>query len=69
MANIVRPDVSVDQHPINPDGTGPNVTDVVVSRDGKGRSYRGVGTSEVERTKSIVRQIVDDPYTGEWIDK
>jgi len=64
MADLPRPDVGV----ITPQ-TEPLYTDVVISRDGKAKSYRGEGTNEVERTKSIVRQILDNPRTAEWLPK
>jgi hypothetical protein len=66
MADLPRPDVGVVRPSEEYSGSH---TDVVISRDGKAKSYRGEGSNEVERTKSIVRQIVDDPRTAEWLPK
>jgi hypothetical protein len=41
--------------------------DVVVSRDGRGRSYRANGGCVTEVVQDAVRKVLADPYSGEWI--
>lgn len=43
--------------------------DIVVHRDGKGRSYRADGGTSVELVKDAVRKVLNDPYSAEWIPK
>lgn len=42
-------------------------TDVVISRDGKAKSYRGEGSTEAARTGDVVRKIIGDAHTAEWL--
>lgn len=41
--------------------------DVVLSRDGKARSYTIVGATEAERTKDVVEKILDDHRNAEFV--
>jgi hypothetical protein len=41
--------------------------DVVISREGKGRSYRTVGGSTVDVVRDAVRKVLNDPYTAEFL--
>ena len=45
----------------------PGSVDVVISRDGKGRSYRAEGGSTVELVKDAVRKVISDAHTAEWL--
>jgi hypothetical protein len=41
--------------------------DVVISRDGKAKSYKGEGSTEAARTKHVVDQVINDGHTAEWL--
>lgn len=43
--------------------------DIVVHRDGKGRSYRAEGGTPVDLVKDAVRKVLADPYSAEWLPK
>jgi hypothetical protein len=64
---LPAPDVQVttatSRDPSAPAGS----VDVVVSRDGRGRSYRANGGCVTEVVQDAVRKILADPYSGEWI--
>jgi hypothetical protein len=60
MATLPRPDVNVTTHESGS-------TDVVISRDGKGKSYRSEKTEKNEIVKDLVEKVVNDRYTGEWL--
>lgn len=62
---LPRPDIQSSTGSFD-DGTTVH-TDVVVSRDGKGKSYRGEGSSEAARTRDVVKKILEDPHTAEWL--
>ena len=57
--DLPRPNVTVN--------TDANVTDVVISRDGKEKSYSSDGPNEAARTGEIVKKILNDNYTREWL--
>lgn len=40
---------------------------LVISRDGRGRTYEIEGSSDVEKVKNTVKKVLDDGYTGEWL--
>lgn len=61
---LPRPNVSVG---ISRGMTGKHNVDVNISRDGVGRGYRGRGSSESEAVVDVVRKILDDRSTGEWL--
>lgn len=67
--DLPRPKIDVTQSTTNNSEPTVNSThvNVVISRDGKGKSYHGTGTNTVEVVKDVVEQILNDPYTGEWI--
>lgn len=44
-----------------------NTVDVNITRDGKGRSYRGEGTNTGDAVKDAVKKILDDPYAAEYV--
>ncbi len=61
--DLPRPDVTVTEH-----HTGDSYSlDVVISRDGKPRSYTGTGSSSHGATKDAVEKLLGDPYTAEWL--
>ena len=41
--------------------------DVVIHRDGKGRSYRTEGGSTADVVRDAVRKVLADPHTAEWL--
>lgn len=54
---------------LSPDGqtvSGKQV-DVVLSRDGKARSYSSVGSGAAEAVKGVVEKILDDHHTAEYV--
>ena len=63
--DLPRPDITVTTG--QDEGAYSPHTDVVISRDGKARSVRGEGTSEVERTKSIIEKVLGDHRNAEFI--
>jgi hypothetical protein len=67
LVAVDLPPPTVDVTPAVNDATG--ALDVVVHRDGKGRSYRAEGTSSVELVKDAVRKVLADPYSAEWVPK
>lgn len=64
---LPRPEVTVtpasDRDPIAPSGS----VDIVISRGGKGKSYRADGSSAPEIVKDAIEKVLADPYSGEWI--
>jgi hypothetical protein len=61
MTDLPRPDVTVTHN--EDDGK----SHVVISRDGKGKSYEITGTSPDDKIKGVVEKIIQDPHTLEWI--
>jgi len=67
MTTLPRPDVTV-THATERDPTAPpGSMDVVISRDGKGKSYRAVGDSGPAIVKDAIEKVLGDHYTGEWL--
>lgn len=65
MADLPNPDVTVTK---TSDDHGAPVLDVMISREaGKGKSYRTHETSDTGMVGDIVRQIIRDPHTAEWL--
>lgn len=62
MATLPRPDVNV----VEGEVSGTRTVDVVISRDGKAKSYRGEGTGTAP-IKQIVEKMIGDPLTAEWL--
>ena len=60
MTVLPRPQVSVTK-------PSDQVVDVTITRDGKGKTYRGEGYAESDRTKEVVGKILDDGHTAEWL--
>lgn len=64
---LPRPDITVtsakDRDPSASDGS----LDVVVSRDGKGKSFRVEGGSSTELVKDAVTKTLNEPYMGEFL--
>lgn len=67
--DLPRPTVEVS----SAEGRDPNATpgsvDIVVHRDGVGRSYRVDGSSPTELVKGAVEKVLGDAYSAEWIPK
>ena len=59
--DLPRPDVTVVNNEINGE------SHVVISRDGKGKSYKIEGNTEGEKIKGVVEKVINDKYTGEWL--
>jgi len=59
MPDLPRPDVTTT--------TGTDHVDVVISRDGKATSHRGEGTTETARTTDVVKKILNDRRSLEWL--
>ena len=57
---IPRPDVTVTH-------TDDGKSHVVISRDGRGKSYEVNGTTPDEKVKDAVEKVLNDSYTGEWL--
>lgn len=57
---LPRPTVTADS---SADGS----VDVVISRDGKARSYKGEGPTREAVVKDVVKKILDDGHTAEWL--
>jgi len=69
MMSLPRPDVSVTEGVEQTVSGGPDyrAVDVVISRDGKAKSYRGIGVTGSDATKEVIRKILDDPKTAEYL--
>ena len=67
--DLSRPTVEVTPASDRDSSAPAGSVDVVVSRDGKGRSYRAEGGTSVELVKDAVKKVLNDPYSGEWIPK
>lgn len=65
MTTLPRPDVTV-THATDPSAPSGSM-DVVISRDGKGKSYRVVGDSGPAIVKDAIEKVIGDKYTGEWL--
>lgn len=59
---LPRPDVST-----APAADGSGGIDVVISRDGKAKSYKGEGATREAVVKDVVKKILDDGHTAEWL--
>ena len=66
--DLPPPTVDVTQTP-TPAGEPCGSVDVVVHRDGKGRSYRVEGSNATDLVKGAVEKVLGDHYSGEWIPK
>lgn len=68
MTILSRPDVKVGR-PCPPEGCCPSDTavEVVISRDGKARSYQQDGATRDEAYGKALREILDDPKSIEWL--
>ncbi len=67
MTDLPRPDVQVTHATERDPSAPPGSMDVVVSRDGKGKSYRVVGDTGQAIVKDAVEKVLSDPYSAEWI--
>jgi hypothetical protein len=61
MAEIPRPDVNVKTDAV----TGK--THVVISRDGRGRSYEVTGVGVDDKIRDAVGKVLGDAYSAEWL--
>jgi hypothetical protein len=67
MITLPRPDVTV-THATERDPNAPTGSmDVVISRDGRAKSYRIVGETGPAIVKDAVEKVLGDPYSGEWL--
>lgn len=69
--DLPPPTVEVTSAPSKDSSAPPGSVDIVISRDGKGRSYRTVGGGPTDPTvvKDGIEKILGDHYSGEWIPK
>ena len=58
--DLPRPNVEITT---NSDGE----SHIVISRDGKGKSYKIEGNNERDKIKDVVEKVINDKYTGEWL--
>ena len=58
--DLPRPDVTVTH-------TDDGKSHVVISRDGRGKSYEIAGSSPDEKVKDAVEKVISDGYTREWL--
>lgn len=58
---LPRPDINVTT---TSDGAA---NDLVISRDGKAKSYRIEGTTRQDVIKDAVKKVLDDPRSAEWL--
>lgn len=59
---IPQPDVGINN-------TEDGKSYVVISRDGKAKSYEVEGIEPNEKIKKVVEKIINDPNTYEWLPK
>lgn len=67
MTDLPRPDVTVTHATERDPNAPPGSVDVVISRDGKAKSYRATGDSGPTIVADAVKQIISDPRTAEWL--
>lgn len=60
MTDTPRPDVAVTT-------TEDGKTHVVISREGKGRSYDVEGATPNEKIKNGIEKVIGDAYSAEWL--
>lgn len=60
MATLQRPDVNVTN-------TSDGKSHVVISRDGKAKSYEIEGVTETEKIRDAVGKVIGDGHTAEWL--
>lgn len=65
MADLPKPTVTADVGP-SPDGSKQGAT-VWVARDGKARAWTGEGSTTTEAVVDVVKKMLDDPRTGEFM--
>lgn len=68
MTALPRPDIKASK-PTTAEGepASEHAIDVVISRDGKAQSYRGDGSTREESVEKVIRQIIDNPKTIEFL--
>ena len=64
MTDLPRPDVSVSH---SEDGCGTHTTGITISRGNMSREYKGSGTSQPGSVSNVVKEILNDPVTIEWL--
>lgn len=65
MSTLPTPDVKSVTGPT--DTTGKSNTTVTISRENQTRTYHGTGNTSADVITDVVRQIISDPYTAEWL--
>jgi hypothetical protein len=68
MTTQPRPTVDVTPSPA-PEGQPSSGVDIMIHRDGKGRSYRVEGQAAADLVKGAIEKVIADPYSAEWIPK
>jgi hypothetical protein len=63
-ADLPRPDVSVSK---STNSNGDTSITIIANRDGKSRSWNGVGKSDLEAIRDVAKKILDDPVTAEML--
>ena len=58
--SLPRPDVNVTT-------TEDGKEHLVISRDGKAKSYEIEGNSAADRVKNVVEKVIGDGHTAEWL--
>ncbi len=69
MTTLTRPDVTVTNATERDPNAPPGSMDVVISRDGKAKSYRTIAGTTAEVMKDGIEKVIADPYSAEWIPK
>ncbi len=64
---LPRPDVSVTHATERDPSAPPGSMDVVVSREGKARSYRVTGDTGPAIVKDAIEKVLADPYNAEFL--
>jgi hypothetical protein len=67
MTALPRPNVEATPAPERDPAAPPGSVDVVISREGKGKSYRVVGDSGPAIVKDAIEKVLSDPYSAEWL--
>lgn len=66
MPDLPRPDVDATPD-MGTDTEGRRYIDVTISRGEQTKTYRGTGHTQGAVTIDVVKQIIADPYSAEWL--
>lgn len=67
MPDLPRPKVEVTRAQERDSSAEAGSMDVVISRDGKAKSYRSVGGDVKDVVRDVVEKVIGDAKTGEWL--